>query len=47
MPEQFKGTPGYGDVWTFTALCADTKLVPTWLVGERTTDDADVFPATT
>ena len=20
VPEQFKGTPGYGDVWTFTAL---------------------------
>lgn len=29
IPEQFKGTPGYGDVWTWTALCADTKLVPT------------------
>ena len=43
VPEQFKGTPGYGDVWTFTALCADTKLVPSWLVGERTMDDAEVF----
>lgn len=43
VPEQFKGTPGYGDVWTFTAICADTKLVPAWLVGERTADDADVF----
>jgi IS1 family transposase len=43
VPEQFKGTPGYGDVWTFTALCADTKLVPSWLVGERTRDDAEVF----
>ncbi len=43
VPEQFKGTPGYGDVWTFTALCADTKLVPSWLVGERTSDDAYVF----
>lgn len=43
VPEEFKGTPGYGDVWTFTAVCADTKLVPTWLVGERTADDADVF----
>ncbi len=43
VPEQFKGTPGYGDVWTFTALCADTKLVPSWLVGERTADDAEVF----
>jgi IS1 family transposase len=43
VPEQFKGTPGYGDVWTFTAICADTKLAPTWLVGERTADDAEVF----
>lgn len=45
VPEQFKGTPGYGDVWTFTAVCADTKLVPSWLVGERTSDDAEVFLA--
>ena len=36
-----QGHAGYGDVWTFTALCADTKLVPSWLVGERTTDDAE------
>jgi IS1 family transposase len=43
VPEEFKGTPGYGDVWTFTAICADTKLVPSWLVGERTSDDAEVF----
>lgn len=43
VPEQFKGTPGYGDVWTFTAACADTKLVPSWLVGERTSQDAEVF----
>jgi len=43
VPEQFKGTPGYGDVWTYTAICADTKLVPSWLVGERTSDDAEVF----
>ena len=25
-------------MWTFTAICADTKLIPTWLVGERTGD---------
>lgn len=43
VPEQFKETPGYGDVWTFTAICADTKLAPTWLVGERTKYDAAVF----
>jgi len=43
VPEQFKGTPGYGDVWTFTAIDAVTKLVPSWLVGERTSDDAEYF----
>jgi IS1 family transposase len=43
VPEQFQGTPGYGDVWTWTAIDADTKLVPTWLVGERTLEDAFTF----
>jgi hypothetical protein len=43
VPEQFKGTPGYGDVWTYMAVCADTKLVPAWLVGEQSKDDAYVF----
>lgn len=44
VPEDFKGTPAYGDVWTWTAIDADTKLVPTWLVGERTMQDAWAFP---
>ena len=26
---------GAGDVWTWTATCADTKLIPTWRVGDR------------
>jgi IS1 family transposase len=26
---------GRGDVWTWTAICAETKLVPSWLVGPR------------
>jgi hypothetical protein len=30
-------------VWTWTAICSDTKLVPSWLVGERTAFDAEVF----
>ena len=33
----------YGDVWTWVALDADTKLVPSWLVGERDALDALVF----
>ena len=43
VPEEHKDTYGYGDVWTWTAIDADTKLVPCWLVGERTYDDARVF----
>ena len=35
VPESKRDTFGYGDVWTWTAIDADTKLVPTWLVGGR------------
>jgi IS1 family transposase len=45
VPEEHQGTFGYGDIWTWTALDADTKLVPSWLVGERTTQDCYVFLA--
>lgn len=30
-------------MWTWTAICADTKIVPSWLVGERNAEDAEVF----
>jgi IS1 family transposase len=43
VPEEHVGEFGYGDVWTWTAICADTKLVPSWLVGERTTEDGTAF----
>ncbi len=43
VPENHKGDRGYGDVWTFTGICADTKIVPSWLVGDRTADDAYIF----
>lgn len=32
-----------GDVWTFTSLCPDTKLVPTWLVGSRDSETTGTF----
>src|SRR3989475_12745104 len=35
LPEKYKGAVGYGDVWTWTALDAETKLVPSWAVGRR------------
>src|ERR1035441_9521614 len=43
IPEEHKGEPGYGDVWTWVALDADSKLAASWLVGERTADDCWVF----
>ncbi len=27
---------GQGDLWTFTAICATTKLAVSWMVGPRT-----------
>ena len=38
-----QGAHGVGDVWTWTAICADTKLVPSWLVGDRGLDTAKRF----
>ena len=35
VPEEKRGQFGYGDVWTWTAICADTKLIPTWFTGDR------------
>lgn len=43
VPEDKQGQFGYGDVWTWTALDADTKLVPSWLVGLRDADYANEF----
>ena len=40
VPAAKKGVFGYGDVWTFVAIDADTKLVPSWLVGDRDTGSA-------
>jgi len=40
VPEEKKGKLGHGDVWTWTAICADSKLVPCWHIGHRNADDA-------
>ncbi len=34
-----------GDTWTWLAIDAETKLVPSFLVGKRTQTDADLFIA--
>jgi IS1 family transposase len=43
VPQNKQGQLGYGDVWTWTAIDADTKLVPSWLVGLRDADYAHTF----
>ena len=40
-----RGAMGYGDVWTWTAIDADTKLVPCWMVGGRDAGYATEFLA--
>ncbi len=35
--------PAAGDCWVWTAICAETKLVPSWLVGTRDTECAIRF----
>lgn len=41
--QEQKEALNWGDVWTWVAMDADTKLVPCWLVGPRTADAAHEF----
>ena len=42
--ERAKSAPEVaGDVWTWTAIDADTKLVPSWLIGSRDAGSAYTF----
>jgi IS1 family transposase len=43
LPGALRGAWGYGDVWTWTAIDADTKLVPSWAVGRRDGFTAQAF----
>ncbi len=43
VPEEHAGEFGYGDVWTWTAIDPDTKLVPSFAVGTRDADAASAF----
>ena len=40
---EHEGQLGYGDVYTWTAICADTKLVPSFLIGKRDAEYANAF----
>ena len=43
VPEEKRGQFGYGDVWTWTAIDADTKLIVSWYLGRRDGDAAYQF----
>ena len=43
VPEDKQGQFGFGDVWTWTSICADSKLVPSWMIGGRDSEWANVF----
>lgn len=45
VPEEHKNELGWGDVWTWVAIDADTKLVPSWLIGNRSAICAREFIA--
>jgi IS1 family transposase len=35
IPQEKRGKFGYGDVWTWTAIDAQTKLIPSFTIGNR------------
>jgi IS1 family transposase len=43
VPAQHQGEFGFGDVWTWTAIDADSKLMVSWLIGRRGAQDAAAF----
>ncbi len=43
VPAKLKGKEGYGSVWTWTALDADSKLMISWIVSDRSQDAANAI----
>jgi IS1 family transposase len=43
VPEDKRGTFGFGDVWTWTAIDPDSKLIASWSVGRRDAGTAYEF----
>jgi IS1 family transposase len=41
--EANKTKAGQGDTWTFTAMCADSKLMLSWFVGSRAKENSHAF----
>lgn len=43
LKPEMRGDSGVGDLWTWTAIDADIKLIMTWHLGKRTKADAKLF----
>jgi IS1 family transposase len=43
VPKDKRGKFGFGDIWTWTAICPDTKIIPSWRVGGRNAWHAQHF----
>jgi len=43
VPQELRGKFGYGDVWTWVGMDADTKLIVSWLVAGRDAGSAYGF----
>lgn len=43
VPAELEGILGYGDVYTWTAICSESKLIPCWHVGTRDAESAKAF----
>lgn len=43
VPQEFQGKFGYGNVWTWVAMDADTKLIAAWMIGARDAGTAYAF----
>jgi IS1 family transposase len=43
VPEEKRDTFGFGDVWTYVAIDAESKLVPAWWIGPRDGCSAKTF----
>jgi len=43
VPDDKKGQIGWGDHYTWTGICADTKLMVSWVVGKRDAKWGEMF----
>lgn len=43
VPEELKNVLGFGDVYTWVAIDADSKLIPCWHVGTRDSESGTAF----